>query len=220
MNRLPTQRTAPRLTPREIAGRYAELLRATRGWLLIVTIIFVASIVGGVLGASASPERHAQLLQEATERLRPALEALRSGDNTRAIGMIFWNNLRISLLIMGAGAVVFPLVLGVPMLFIGANGYLLGAIAALSRQGIDRLLLAILPHGIFELPAVIIAGAWSLKMGVNWLLPAATGRRGDVWRETVFEGLWIVPLVTVLLAIAAVVEVLVTGQVVRALGGS
>jgi uncharacterized membrane protein SpoIIM required for sporulation len=60
------------------------------------------------------------------------------------------------------------------------------------------------------LPAVWIAGAWSLKMGLAWLLPAASGRRGAVWATSVLEGLWIVPLITVLLAIAAVVEVLVT----------
>lgn len=219
MNRRPTARPALRLTPRSIASRYASLFHATRGWLALITVLFLASIAAGMLGAAANPARHTELLREATERLQPALEALRTGDNGRAIGIIFWNNLRITLLILGAGMLVFPLVLGIPLIFIGANGYLLGAIMILSQQAPERLLLSILPHGVFELPAVIIAGAWSLKMGAKWLLPAAAGRRGDTWRETVFEGLWIIPLVTVLLAIAALVEVLITGPLVRGLIG-
>lgn len=219
MNRPSTSRTAPRLTPRLVVARYADLFRETRGWLVLVTIVFAASIVAGVIGATVDPARHIEQIRLATERLGPALEALRSGDNARAIAMIFWNNLRIALLIIGTGVLVFPLVLGVPVLFIGANGYLLGAIATLANQGIGRLLVSILPHGIFELPALIIAGAWSLKMGINWLLPSAAGRRGDAWRAAVFEGLWIVPLITALLAVAAVVEVLVTGTIVRGLGG-
>jgi stage II sporulation protein M len=219
MNRRPTARSAPRLTPRSIAARYASLFHATRGWLVLMTVLFLASIAAGVLGATVNPDRHTELLREATERLRPALEALQTGDNARAIGIIFWNNLRVTLLILGTGMLVFPLLLGIPVVFVGANGYLLGAIMTLSQQAPERLLLSILPHGVFELPALIIAGAWGLKMGTKWLLPAAAGRRGDTWRETVFEGLWIVPLVTALLAIAAVVEVLVTGPLVRGLIG-
>jgi stage II sporulation protein M len=214
----PTRRTAGGLSPSLVAARYSTLFASTRGWLLIVSLLFVAGVVAGVLGAMVRPEQHAQFLREATERLRPALDALRSGDSGRAISMILWNNLRIALLIMGTGALVVFLFM--PVVSIGANGYLLGSLATISQQGLDRLLLSIVPHGVFEVPALIIAGAWGLKMGVAWLLPTAAGRRAEVWRATVFEAAWIVPLVTVLLVVAAVVEVLVTATLVRTVLGA
>ncbi|MCC6627787.1 MAG: stage II sporulation protein M [Chloroflexi bacterium] len=198
-------------------ARYAALFTSSRLWLVAVILLFVAGIVAGVLGATVRPEQHAQFLREATERLRPALDALRAGDSNRAISMILWNNLRIALLVMGTGALVVFLFM--PVVSIGANGYLLGALAIISQQGLDRLLLSVVPHGIFEVPALIIAGAWGLKMGLAWLLPSAAGRRAEVWRATVFEAAWIVPLVTVLLIVAAFVEVLVTGPIVRAMTG-
>jgi len=201
-----------------VAARYASLFTSSRMWLVAVILLFVAGIVAGVLGATVRPEQHAQFLREATERLRPALDALRAGDSNRAIGMILWNNLRIALLVMGTGALVVFLFM--PVVSIGANGYLLGALAIISQQGLDRLLLSVVPHGIFEVPALIIAGAWDLKMGLAWLLPSAAGRRAEVWRSAVFEATWIVPLVTVLLIVAAFVEVLVTGPIVRAMAGS
>lgn len=214
----PSRRTAGSLSLAMVAARYASLFTSSRMWLVAVILLFVAGIVAGVLGATVRPEQHAQFLREATERLRPALDALRAGDSNRAIGMILWNNLRIALLVMGTGALVVFLFM--PVVSIGANGYLLGALAIISQQGLDRLLLSVVPHGIFEVPALIIAGAWGLKMGLAWLLPSAAGRRAEVWRAAVFEATWIVPLVTVLLIVAAFVEVLVTGPIVRAMAGS
>jgi stage II sporulation protein M len=218
MSPAPTPRVTDKLTVATVAARYAALFRDTRPWLMAVTLLFVAGIVAGVLAAVTRPDQLALFLREVTERLRPALEALRTGDSGRAIAMILWNNLRVALLIMGAGALV--VFLPAPLIMIGVNGYLLGAVATISGQGLDRVLLSIVPHGIFEVPALVIAGAWSLKMGLNWLLPGAAGRRAEVWRATVFEGVWIVPLVTVLLVVAACVEVLVTGALVRSALGS
>jgi stage II sporulation protein M len=103
---------------------------------------------------------------------------------------------------------------------IGVTGYLMGTLAVLSSQGIGTVILSLAPHGIFELPALILAGAWSLRMAISWLLPAAAGRRGDVWRGTIVEGLWLIPVIVGLLAIAAVVEVLVTAPLVRGMMGA
>jgi stage II sporulation protein M len=208
--------STPQLTPRSVAARYAALFGSSWRWLALVAVMFAASVVGGIIAAMLNPGLHADFLRRISESLEPALAALREGNSLRAIGIIFWRNLSITLLIMGTGALVFPLVFG--LLIVGSNAYLLGVIIALSSQGPTRLVSAILPHGLFELPALLIAAGWSLKMGVAWLLPEASGRRGDVWRETVLEGLWMIPIVVVLLAIAAVVEVLVSGPLYRSLG--
>ncbi len=216
MRQLPTRRTAPRPTPRTIAVRYATLFATSRRWLVLMVIVFVASIVAGMIGARDNRELHTEFLGQVGESMAPALALLRQGDTLGAIIAIFRRNLGVLLLLLGAGALVWPLLFG--LVAFAGNGYLLGVVIALSEQPPGRMAAALIPHALFELPALVIAAAWSLKMSVAWLLPAAAGRRGDVWRETVMEGLWIIPLVTVLLIIAAVIEVVISGPLTRALG--
>ncbi|MFH1327174.1 MAG: stage II sporulation protein M [archaeon] len=78
------------------------------------------------------------------------------------VGFIFVNNLQSSLtgLIFGAIFGIFPLIA------IVSNGYLLGFVAMLSvkSEGIG-ILWRILPHGIFELPAVFISLGFGLRIG-------------------------------------------------------
>ena len=205
------------ITPAVVLRRYIALFRSSGRWLMLVLVLFVASMVGGVVASWLNPVVHEDFLTRVGESLAPALAALREGQAPQAILLIFWRNVTITLLILGAGALVFLLPLG--LLIVGTNAYLLGVILALSDQPLGRLALAIVPHAIFELPALVIAAAWSVKMGITWMLPEAAGRRGDVWRATVQEGLWIAPLLILLLAIAAVVEVLVSGRLSGAIGG-
>ena len=177
MSPTPTRPVASGRTPGMVVARYVSLFRDTRIWLALVALLFLAGLVAGVFGAMLRPDQHALFLRDMIERLRPALDALHSGDNSRAIGMILWNNLRIALLIMGTGALVVFLFL--PIVAIGANGYLLGSVAMMSGHALDRLVLSIVPHGIFEVPALIIAGAWGLKNGP----PLASARcRRPAWR--------------------------------------
>lgn len=219
MRHSPTRRAQPRpITPRTLAARYAVLFRANWRWLALMSIIFAASTVGGLIGAWRDPETHKEFLSRVSESMAPALAILREGDTLRAVATIFWRNLTVTLLLLGAGALVWPLIFGFPLVAFGGNGYLLGVVLMLADQPPAQLAGALVPHALFELPALIIAAAWSLKMNIAWLLPEAAGRRGDVWRASVMEGLWIVPLVAALLIVAAIVEVTVSGPLSRSLG--
>ncbi len=77
---------------------------------------------------------------------------------------IFFNNLKASFfaIVLGVGAGIFPVITGI------ANGYLLGFVAryAASKEGIF-VLWRLLPHGIFELPALIISVGFGLKIGLE-----------------------------------------------------
>jgi stage II sporulation protein M len=75
---------------------------------------------------------------------------------------IFRNNLQSSFFGM-----IFGVVFGIfPIITIIANGYLLGYVAsvAVNAEGILSLW-RILPHGIFELPAIFISLGLGLKLG-------------------------------------------------------
>lgn len=218
MNRPPAHPTGRRLTLTGIVSTYVRLFTESRGWLLVATGAFVACLVAGMVGASLNPTAHNTYLRDAFLGLQPTLEALRQGNDLRAITTIYLRNLSITLFVLGTGALVWPLLM--PILLVGANAYLLGVVIILGNQDPSRLVRAVLPHAIFELPALVIASAWSLKMAIGWLMPKATGRRGEVWNRNVFEMIWIIPLLAVMLAVAASIEVLVSARLSGVLGAS
>ncbi len=79
---------------------------------------------------------------------------------------IFLNNLKASSLMILFGGVLGLL----PLIAAISNGYILGFVArrAVSSEGIF-ILWKLFPHGIFELPAVILSIGIGLKLGVDIL---------------------------------------------------
>ena len=79
------------------------------------------------------------------------------------IGFIIYNNVQSTFfaIIFGVFFGIFPLINAV------ANGYVLGFVSSISvnNGGLSRLL-ELLPHGIFELPAVFISLGLGLKTGM------------------------------------------------------
>ena len=78
------------------------------------------------------------------------------------INFILLNNLQSSFFGM-----IFGVLLGIlPVIVIIANGYLLGFVASISIEAEGVLILwRLLPHGVFELPAVFISLGLGLKLG-------------------------------------------------------
>jgi len=125
--------------------------------------------------------------------------------------IIFVNNLKASIIIILSGLLlpIIPLLMGIM-----GNGFMIGLMAGffeaekLMRK--SAFFLSLLPHGCFELPAILI----SATVGIIW--------GGRNWRS-IFKGenfgtlsahakanLAYLPLIILLLFIAALVEVLVT----------
>jgi len=80
---------------------------------------------------------------------------------------IFLNNLRASFvsIIFGIGAGIFPVITAV------SNGYLVGFVSkyVIAERG-ALVLWRLLPHGIFELPAVMISIGLGIKLGIVTVL--------------------------------------------------
>jgi stage II sporulation protein M len=114
------------------------------------------------------------------------------------IWLIFTNNLMASgvAMMLGVFVGVFPLVSCV------INGYLVGFVGryAVEAEGIWSLW-RLLPHGVFELPAVLISMGIGLKLG--WSVVAGHKSLKKNLREGLrFFGFVVVPL----LVVAAVIE--------------
>jgi len=75
---------------------------------------------------------------------------------------------------------------------------------------------AILPHGLFELTAVIISTAAVLKLGAVLVTPQLDKSLGEIFLLSLADWFRVfVGLVIPLLAIAAVIEVYVTPQIIK-----
>lgn len=180
-----------------------------RRFLSTAAAFFVLTLLG-FCGALLLPA----LAQEAFTRFASQLEQLGLADDVpqaQMLRVIFFNNISAALLSMLYGLLPFVFL---SALSLGSNALLLGAFAAIyQRQGIGlgAYLIGILPHGIFELTALILSCAMGLLLcrtgtdrllkrdGVVPLLPCLT----DCLRVFLFI---IVPL----LFAAALVETYLT----------
>ena len=134
-------------------------LKDSKKFIWIVIWIFIASALIGVF--IPAPEIFSQKIFEFIKEILLKTEGM---SQSQLISFIFLNNVQSSFLGM-----VFGVFLGIfPVISVIANGYLLGFVAnfAIQEGGIFSLW-RILPHGIFELPAVFISFALGLRIGAS-----------------------------------------------------
>jgi uncharacterized membrane protein SpoIIM required for sporulation/ABC-type transport system involved in multi-copper enzyme maturation permease subunit len=126
--------------------------------------------------------------------------------------MIFSHNLQAIFLASVMGAISLGIMgLVVLMLPIGVIAY---AVVTMARTGISPWLFVlgfVAPHGIAEIPAMVIAGAAILRVG-NCLLAKPEGRSlGQIWLQALADWLTVMlGVVAPLLLLAAVLETWVT----------
>jgi uncharacterized membrane protein SpoIIM required for sporulation len=196
-----------------------EVSRVVRQlWFPIGVLILFAVIAfwaGFQWTVTAIPELVDMASQEAVQELSDRFE-----QSTTLIGIgrnfsapfIFTHNVRAVGLILLAGLVSFS-VLGmlVYIVNLGAVGVLLGIFQLLGYSPVTLTVYGLLPHGIFEIPALILASAAMLRIGVVLVTPQVGRSLGEVVLELLSDWTKIaVGLVLPLLLIAAVIETYVT----------
>lgn len=161
---------------------------------LIVGVFFAFSLLGFFVQL---PDSISQQILKMLQEIIAKTEGLSSGELIR---FIFLNNLQSSFfgIILGVFAGIFPI------FFSAFNGYILGFVSSLSVNiGGIGVLWKLLPHGIFELPAVFIALGIGLELGILIL----TKRDKNSFKNFAYNSLRTFLLVIIpLLLIAAVIE--------------
>lgn len=189
---------------------FVKDLKTIRKALVISTLLFA---LGAVIGwvATSSLER---MLVEQLEGLSEISGTLKDSSNPQLsfFVFIFLNNSIKSVVIIFLGALFGIL----PALFLLINGAVIGYlihISALQGQDLfDLIVKGLLPHGIIEIPAIIIACAFGLHFGGKVLLSlfSSSARKSDRWsffmRQTLTASIWIV----LLLFVAAIIESTIT----------
>ena len=115
-------------------------------------------------------------------------------------------------LLASAMAMLLGLGLGlIPLMVVTSNGFLLGIVgyAAVQKAGILFLAAGILPHGIIELPVVLVSIAIGFRLGYLLALTLAKEKvdlSGETGMAIHFLWRWVAPL----LFLAAAIETFIT----------
>ncbi len=125
--------------------------------------------------------------------------------------LIFANNSVKSLIAM-LGGFFFGVL---PIIFVISNGYILGLAVSyrLPQWGTLRIIAAILPHGILEIPAILIACSYGVWLGIKF---AEALFRGKEFRPYLIRALKIyLRVVLPMLFVAAIIEAFITPVLVH-----
>jgi stage II sporulation protein M len=168
---------------------------------LATSIFFITIVLGTLIGQNAA--------LEVLRRLGGLVERFARTENLFILLflMIFINNG-----IKALGIIFLGILLGIPpLLFIGLNGFIVGSVGSAleSVMGWRYVMASVVPHGVIEIPMLLLATALGLTVGMEslrWLV----GRESRV-KLQLSDCLkvylrWILPG----LAVAAIIEAFVT----------
>lgn len=131
--------------------------------------------------------------------------------------LLFFYNARTTVVFLLMGLISFgTLGLALFMMNFALIGGVLGAANLIGFSPLATFAFGVLPHGIFELTAVILATAAVLKAGALLVSPNTERNLGEIFLLALADWLKVfVGLVIPLLAIAAVIEVYLTPVLIR-----
>lgn len=176
--------------------------------VIVIILLFFATITVGWIGAAQNPSVGEDLLKLFEKEIAGQIG---TNDPVDMAFKLFVNNLQACILLFLGGASF-----GILTIFImSLNGIVIGAIMEMVRKDHTFLYVAaaLLPHGIFEIPAFIISGALGILLAQSLIAEwYGTGDSATDAREyaRIFI-LYILPLV----AVAACVEAFITPVVIH-----
>jgi uncharacterized membrane protein SpoIIM required for sporulation/ABC-type transport system involved in multi-copper enzyme maturation permease subunit len=196
-------------------GQVFPLLKRMRIATTVTLVVGALAIGAAFLYVSSnlqSTSLSAEKTQEITLQIRGLLLDEEQSSLNISSSWLFFNNLRAELMILLLGMVSFGvggiMVYGLNFALVGG---VLGAVEMVGLSALDVLLVGILPHGIFELPSIILVSAASLYMGVRTVTPNPSESIGQVFIQTLADWMKIaIGLAFPLLLIAALVEANIT----------
>ena len=173
--------------------------------LAVVVVLFFGSCIYGYTASLEMPEAADEIVvtfQSSTTELDSEAPGLLSWQ-------IFFNNLKVCLILF-IGGMTFG---AVTLFVLVSNGYVIGNISGVMLRGYDLPVFAatIVPHGIFEIAAILMAAALGLQTGRALYLDAQG--RDNAGTTCLWYGTRFVLVVVPLLIIAALVETFVTPEI-------
>ena len=179
-----------------------------RYWLFIAIFLFAVGMTCGLV----LPGSTASFLAEDLAALRELGSILGPFQLTTAM-FIFLKN--VSALLFSF--LLSPILCLVPLLALTVNGWLLSfvSLVVVQEESLGFLLSGLLPHGIIELPAVIIGEAAALSFGVLAITALVSKKRRNQFTPGLKQNLKYLVLACLLLLPAAIIETYLTPLLIR-----
>jgi|UPI0004047939 stage II sporulation protein M len=188
-------------------------IREESRYLGIAAVVFITSAIAGFANGEAILESMKQMgIIDQLEQVMGSISKEPTFAN--AFSIIFLNNLLASLKM-----IAFGLLLGIiPFMAMLTNGMVLGVVLDAVAKSSGQHPLAIfvgkvLPHGVLELPAIILAAAIGIRLGMaGWrrflALLVPDRREGSIqeWKGIRARLPRLILIIALLLAVAAVIE--------------
>jgi stage II sporulation protein M len=180
-----------------------DYLYSLKKYLWIVVDIFILSLIIGLLVSVKNPE----LSKNYLGMFKESFGWIKTLNPIEIMLLIFLNNALKSFLalVLGVGLGVIPL------LFVAGNGIIIGMLAHIisRQQGTLFVIAALLPHGIIEVPMILISAGIGLRLG-HKMYPSLTGSKTDIKKE-LNDGIgFYIRVILPLLLVAAMIETFVT----------
>lgn len=176
--------------------------------VVLTILLFIIAMCVGWIGTAHNPAIGDNLIKLFEKEVAGQITV---GDPVDMCAKLFVNNLEACILLFLGGASF-----GLLTLFImGLNGIVIGAVTEIVSQGHSAIFIAaaLLPHGIFEIPAFIIAGALGFLLAQSLIAEwyGAADTAADAGRFARLFLLYVLPLI----AVAALVEAFITPAVIQ-----
>lgn len=204
------------INPMQLLTFYWTLIKNNKIWLRRVTYWAIGWLIVGFIIYLARPDLAPKFLDMLRETFKDIMADEQFTISWKTVVAIFKNNVRACLTILFLG-----IVLGIlPIISLASNGFLIGfLISYFITMGADgnlftkigTVFLLLVPHGIIEIPAFLIAAAFGVRLGLFWKVPGTMKKR-QKFLLCLKQNLQLAPLLVVLLFVAAVLEVFVSGS--------
>ena len=173
-------------------------------WLFISIFLFG---IGLVLGFG-TPAGITELFTEDIEAIEEFGKYLMELPQPAIFIFIFLKNVSVVLFSFALS----PIFCLIPILTLVVNGWTIGLISTsvIEERSVGFLLAGLLPHGIFELPALIIAEAAALSFGLAVMFSAVNRERRAQLLPNLKQNMKYILISLALLLVAAIIEAYLT----------
>jgi len=173
-------------------------------WIFVAIFLFGIGLVFGL----STPTSFASLISEDIAVLKGLGGLLASLPSALVVVIIFMKNASVLLV----SFVFSPIFCLLPILTLTINGWLLAFISVIVSQekSLGFVLAGLLPHGIFELPALIMGEAAALSFGTAVMLALFKKERRNLLLPSLRQNLKYLMVAFALLLPAAIIETYVT----------
>jgi uncharacterized membrane protein SpoIIM required for sporulation len=189
------------LALRALAKTYWHLIRGAKNWLAVTVSLFCLAYAAGLVVGSIKPA----VISDTIKGIHT--------DNLTGFAdftQIATHNVK-SMLIMWFGGLILGILPALETVFMGFVG---GGL--LARGPLGFWLLGIVPHGIIELPTMLLSNAFFLRFGLRALFHKGPLTRRQIFFADFRDCVKIAPLCAVLFIAAASIEAFGTAKLLDA----